>query len=103
MTSHNTEGPHYFWWFFGAEGFALLDYNRQDGSVFTSRVQLPDPITSDPTSLVNAQLGAQWQNFSVRLFGKNITNEREFTMPPALNTFVQNAPRSWGVDLSYKF
>ena len=92
-----------FEWSFGAEGFALLDYNRQDGSVFTSRTRFPAPFTSDPTSLMNAQLGAQWQSFSVRLFGKNITNERDITMPAPGNIFTQNAPRSWGVDVAYKF
>jgi len=92
-----------FEWSFGAEGFALLDYNRQDGSVFTNHT-LPSPtFTSDPTSLVNAQLGAQWQSFSVRLFGKNITNERDITTPALANIFTQNAPRSWGVDVGYKF
>jgi hypothetical protein len=52
---------------------------------------------------MNAQLGAQWQSFSVRLFGKNITNERDITMPAPGNAFIQNAPRSWGVDVTYKF
>ena len=86
---------------------ALLDYNRQDGSVSTNRTfpnfGLPAEYASEPTSLVNAQLGAQWEQFSVRLFGKNITNERDITIPALVNTFTQNAPRSWGVDLAYKF
>jgi len=93
-----------FEWSFGAEGFALLDYNRQDGSVLTNHTLFPGaPFTSDPTSLVNAQIGAQWQNFNVRLFGKNITNERDITTPALANVFTQNAPRSWGVDVAYKF
>ena len=98
-----------FDWFFGAEGFALVDYNRQDGKIITARnlaVFGFNPVAeSDPTSLVNAQLGAQWESFSLRLFGRNLTDEDTFNAPvlETSNIFNQYQPRTLGVDLSYQF
>ena len=92
-----------FNWSFSTAGFALLDYSEQGGSVWTNRTSSPARLESGPIRLLNAQLGVQWEMLTVRLFGRNITNERGLTIPAVFNSFSQNRPRTWGVDLTYKY
>ena len=95
-TKLNFEGP------FSAEGFALLDFSTQGGNFNTRQ---PVQVKSNSIGLLNAQVSLQWESLTARLFGRNLTNERDLLTPvrPPGTSFVQERPRTWGVELSYKF
>ncbi|MDB9724472.1 TonB-dependent receptor [bacterium] len=102
--SYSLNAKYDFDWAFGAEGFALLDFSEQGGSVDIARNQIPAVVESESVRLLNAQVGAQWDQLSVRLFGRNLTNERELTIPVRSNNeFFQHRPRTLGAELSYRF
>lgn len=103
--SYSLNAKYDFDWAFGAEGVALLDISEQGGTVDIQRARTPAIVESDSVRLLNAQIGAQWEQLGVRIFGRNLTNEREFTVPvhPIDPRFYQHRPRTLGVELSYQF
>ena len=89
------EGP------LGGLGFTALDYNVQGGSVETVSKTLR--VKSDTLTHLNVRLGLNWESFTAELFGRNLTNERDFNNPTNFNIYTQDRPRTWGVNVSYKF
>ena len=93
-TKFTFEGP------MGAEGVALLDYNQQGGSSAIRSQTIRGE--SETLGQLSAQIGLDWDSFSTRLFGRNLTDERDFTFFP-LVSFAQPRPRTWGIDFTYRF
>ena len=94
-TRFDFEGP------LGSEGFTGLDYNVQDGSVLISSNNFR--TETDTLTHLNIRLGLNWESFSAELFGRNLTNESDFNNPTSANNFTQDRPRTWGVNVAYKF
>ncbi|MDB9999660.1 TonB-dependent receptor [Porticoccaceae bacterium] len=95
----NFDGP------FGASGFALIDYSRQDGQTLTNRTAPASfnlPLETAPSESLNAQIGAKWNALSVRVFGRNLTNERGESFPDVFSIY-KGRPRTLGIDFTYKF
>jgi len=95
-----------FQWSDKAQGFANIDYSRQAGSSFINRSigLLVDVSESEDIGFLNAQIGAQFDSISIKLFGRNLDNELS-NMRPAIadNEVVQNRPRTIGLELNYQF
>ena len=89
--------------YFGGRGFALIDFSKQGKYRITNRTRAIPIIQSDDISLVNVQVGAEWDALTIRIFGRNINNEQGLTSPVLGSNFIQNRPRTWGVNLSYRY
>ena len=94
-TRFDFEGP------LGSAGFAALDYNVQDGSVEIASGNRR--AESDTLTHLNVRLGLNWESFTAELFGRNLTNESDFNNPTNFNNYTQDRPRTWGVNVAYKF
>jgi hypothetical protein len=94
-TRFDFEGP------LGSAGFMALDYNVQGGSVETASKVLR--AESDTLTHLNVRLGLNWESFTAELFGRNLTNESDFNNPTNFNNNAQDRPRTWGVNVAYKF
>ena len=103
--SYSLTADYTFNWSSSVSGFAHMDYNRQGPSSWVNRGAglLDEVAESTDIGFLNAQLGAQWNDVTVRLFGKNLTNELRPNAPSIVNTFTQSRPRTVGVDISYSF
>ena len=96
-----------FNWSSSIGGFAHINVNRQGPSTETDRsTTIPveqQVLESSDLNLLNAQLGAQWDDFTIRLFGRNLTNELRAINPSHFGIFTQNRPRTMGVSFIYDF
>ena len=94
-----------FNWSSTVSGFAYADYNRQGPSTKSNRsTPFVEPIDeSSSIGFLNAQIGAQWNSFTVRLFARNLNNEKRAVAAEVVDSFVQSRPRTIGVDLNYEF
>ncbi|MDC0000571.1 TonB-dependent receptor [Porticoccaceae bacterium] len=96
-----------FEWSYAAQGFVNIDYSRQDGQSDTNRSAgfLYMVSESEDIGLLNAQIGAQFESISLKLFGKNLTNELKNRMPNGAhnNRTLQHRPRTIGLELNYQF
>ncbi|ETN91607.1 Ferripyoverdine receptor precursor [Gammaproteobacteria bacterium MOLA455] len=82
-------------------GFTALDYNVQGGSVEIASGNRR--VESDTLTHLNVRLGLNWESFTAELFGRNLTDERDFNNPTNFNNYTQDRPRTWGVTVGYKF
>ena len=64
-----------FNWSSSTAGFAHINFNRQGPSTLTNLSFTPLTLESSDLNLLNAQIGAEWQQLTVRVFGRNLTNE----------------------------
>ena len=69
----------------------------------TNRAAIPLTLESTDLNLLNAQIGAEWQSFTVRVFGRNLTNELRAISQTITQSFTQNRPRTLGVSVNYEF
>ncbi len=96
-----------FQWSSAAQGFANIDYSRQDGQSEINRSAgfLYMVSESEAIGFLNAQIGAQFESMSIKLVGRNLTNELKSTRPFLANTDFnyQSRPRSIGLELNYQF
>ena len=94
-----------FNWSQSVLGFARVDYSIQGPSAILARnVGLAVPVgESDPVRFLNFQIGAEMDNFAVKLSGKNMTNELGTLEASLNNQFAQRRPRTYSIDFSYKF
>ena len=60
---------------------------------------------SSPIGQLNAKVGAEWEDFNVNLFARNLTNDMRGTIAtPVLGALdSQNRPRTLGVEFTYAF
>ena len=101
--SYSINADFNFNWFSTAEGFAHINFNRQGPRTLTELSFAPSTLESSDLNLLNAQIGAQWQQLTLRVFGRNLTNELREINPSVFNVFTQNRPRTLGVSASYEF
>ena len=94
-TRFDFEGP------LSSAGFTALDYNVQGGSVEINSGNRR--VESDTLTHLNVRLGLNWESFTAELFGRNLTNERDFNAPTNTHNYTQDRPRTWGVNVAYKF
>ena len=94
-TKFDFDGP------LGSAGFTALDYNVQGGSVEISSGNLREE--SDTLTHLNVRLGLNWESFTAELFGRNLTNERDFNNPTTGDIYTQDRPRTLGINIAYKF
>jgi outer membrane receptor protein involved in Fe transport len=92
-----------FNWSSSTAGFAHINFNKQGPSTTTDLSFAPLTLESSGLNLLNAQIGAEWQQLTVRVFGRNLTNELRAINPSLLDLFSQNRPRTLGVSASYEF
>jgi outer membrane receptor protein involved in Fe transport len=64
---------------------------------------IPPVVSSQPTNFLQASISANWNQYSFRLFGENLTNELKPLNPGDLGIFDQARPRSIGVEVSRTF
>ena len=79
---------------FFSNRFGSIGPNR-DGSVET-----------DATGFLNMRVGAEWDEFTLSLFGRNLTNEKRPNIVQLISVesfSTQTRLRSVGVSLSYRF
>ena len=92
-----------FNWSSSTAGFAHINFNRQGPSTFTNLTFTPLTLESSDLNLLNAQIGAEWQKLTLRVFGRNLTNELRAISQTFNGTFTQNRPRTMGVSFTYEF
>ena len=94
-TRFDFEGP------LSSAGFTTLDYNVQDGSVEIASGNRR--VESDTLTHLNMRIGLNWESFTAELFGRNLTDESDFNAPSNFDNYYQDRPRTWGVNVGYKF
>ena len=98
-----------FSWDSQIEGFARVNYNEQGEANFTLRNSGLTPGTeilqSDKLTFLNANLGADFDTWSVELFGENLLNDAGWTTPygPVFGISPQARPRTLGVKVGIEF
>ena len=94
-----------FRWAESVAGFARVDYNRQGPNSITSRGSnfLTEAYKSSDIAFINAQIGAEWEKFTIKLVGKNLNNELMESGASFHDLYSQNRPRSLGLDVNYVF
>jgi outer membrane receptor for ferrienterochelin and colicin len=92
-----------FNWSSSTAGFAHINFNRQGPSTVTNRSFTPLILESSDLNLLNAQIGAEWQQLTVRVFGRNLTNELRAINQSLFSELTQNRPRTLGVSFTYDF
>ena len=96
-----------FSWSPSVVGFAYLGYNRQGPSSATARgIFAVDSVETDAIGFLNMRVGAEWNAFTLSLFGRNLTNEKRpnIVQTVSIDSFsTQSRLRSIGVSLSYRF
>lgn len=97
----------------GAYGFIRADYLHESdepvGDAYTGTVA-GSPLVTREVNTVNASAGITFENgVGIQVFGRNLFNDEYFLtafpgviQPGTTNGYV-NAPRMWGVSLSYDF
>jgi len=105
--SYGVSVDYAFNWSSSVGGFAYLAYNRQGPSSTTFRGVFArgDSIESDAIGFLNMRVGAEWDAFTLSLFGRNLTNEMRPNILVITSIFndTRSRPRELGVDLSYRF
>ena len=106
--SYGVSVDYAFNWSSSVAGSAHLAYNRQGPTTTTARgapFARGNSIESDATGYLNMRVGAEWDDFTLSFFGKNLTNEKRPNILVLITDFndVQSRPRELGVDLSYRF
>ena len=94
-----------FNWSKSTPGFARFDHSVQGPSKDTIRNQgiLPEEPEVSSLGLLNAYVGLQWDTLSFELFGRNLLDDTDSTMPALVGFDVQQRRRSFGIKLDYEF
>lgn len=104
--SYSVYSDYNFNWRHNIKGTFHIDYTRQGPSTFTERFTvLPTfnrSVESPAVGFLNANISAQWTNYSIKMFGRNLNNERRETTASAL-ILPQNRPRTIGVEVLFEF
>ena len=84
------------------ELFARADWRYQGDFLINDGGFLFD---IDPVNLVNAKLGVENDNWSAAAYVENALDEQFASDPGFIGYFIRtySRPRSWGVELSYRF
>lgn len=93
----------------GLDLVARAEYNRT-GKMFFDTLNTPGTVRPE-VGLVNARLGVEGDNWTATLWARNLFDERYnadavVLVVPGFTVFnfvTKAAPRTWGVDLTYKF
>ena len=103
--SYSLNVDYRFQWSEATSGFARLDFNRQGESTATNRIgtYLFEELHSSSVSLLNGQIGAKWDAFSLELFGDNLLDEDKSPMVVVVGLTPQNRPRTLGIKANYDF
>ena len=106
--SYGVSVDYAFNWSSSVTGLAHMAYNRQGPSTTTTRgstLLRGGVIESDATGYLNMRIGAEWDAFTLSLFGRNLTNEKRPKILSSASEFldIQNRPRELGIDVSYRF
>ena len=92
---------------FLSQGFANFDYSRQGGISLVARDSggLTPVSESEDIGFLNAQVGAQFESVSIKLVGRNLSNELKSTFPSIANgnDILQSRPRTIGFEVNYTF
>lgn len=91
-----------FSWAPSIPGTVRLDYNEKGKSVVISRTAGRSD-QSGTINLLNARIGADFDPFSVSLYGENLLNDRDKVVPNFLNFAPRSKPRTIGVRLDAVF
>jgi outer membrane receptor protein involved in Fe transport len=102
--SYTAHADYSFDWSADTAGFAYLSYSRQGSSSAINRETWGELESSD-LGFVSANLGAQWQDFTLTLSGNNLTNEQRSTTANKVSRLGIEArrPRTLSLSASYQF
>ena len=96
-----------FEWWGGVGGHARMDYFYQDEQITSVRGfgYAEERVTSEGQKSLNARLGWTLQNWSLYVFGENLTNEEQQLGVPiaTLLEYVLQQPRTVGVTARLQF
>lgn len=103
-----TLGANYdFTWKPDVPGFIRIDYSYRDRVSYIDRSSFPAeflPQWSDKLSLVNARIGAQWNNVNVEAYVLNLTDENKSIDPyQAWENANRTRPRTFGLKVGFDF
>ena len=103
--SYSLNADYQFAWSETASGFVGVYYNRQGKNSLVARTSnLAQPVVhSESIGFLNAQIGAQWESFSIELFAHNILDEDRVTVAANSRQAPQNRPRSIGLKFGLDF
>ena len=102
--SHSLNVDYQFNWSNNVAGFFRADYSRQGKNSFVDRTSGLPPIThSESIGFLNANLGAEWGSFAVKLFARNLLDEDRATAAAPTRQAPQNQPRTIGLQVGYDF
>jgi outer membrane receptor protein involved in Fe transport len=82
-----------------------LSFNRQGRKVYTTRNDsfATSPNVTSPLNFLQASASAEWQGFTLTVFGRNLLNERKAVTPHPYGARVQARPMSLGFSVSKQF
>lgn len=103
-----TLGANYaFAWQADVPGFLRIDYTYRDAVSYIDRSSFPAqflPQWSDKLSLLNARVGAQWNNINLEAYVLNLTDENKSVDPyQAWENANRTRPRTFGVKVGFDF
>ena len=103
--SFSVNADYNFNWSNSVGGFTRLEYNRQGQNSVVNRSSslAQEEFESEAIGFLNAQIGAEWEQLTLELYGKNLLDEDEATTATISQVFVQSRPRTIGVQLTYDF
>ena len=80
----------------------LITIDRGLTTVFRGQGWLEEIQESSDNGIFNVKIGAKWNDFNISLFGRNLSDEKRATNASVVGEFVQNRPRTVGIDFSYE-
>lgn len=91
-----------FNWIEGYPGFARIDYNYSDKTVYFDR-GLNYDFESDVIRFVNARIGLEREAYQVYLFGRNLLDQRIAVDANRIEFQARSRPRTLGLELNINF
>jgi outer membrane receptor protein involved in Fe transport len=93
-----------FHWGRNIPGYFGVNYSYRDRvSVIDRSITVP-VMQSDEIRLLSARAGAEWDRWSIEMFGENLLNETGSFDPWVFwSNAVRNRPRTYGVQLGFDF
>ena len=105
--SYTLGGQYDFRWFGDRPGYFRADYSYRDEVDYVDRSSFPDqylPQQSDSISLLSARLGMIWDQFTLELFARNLSDTNKYIDPYwSWANANRTMPRSVGILGRYEF
>ena len=103
--SYSANADYQFVWAKGIDGFVRFAYHQQGPNTYVDRASglAEEVVESEPLSLLNAQIGAEWGAVKLEVFARNLLDEDDLTTALIAGSSPQERPRTVGINIEYDF